>query len=321
MTQHYRMTQADAIAQYKDGLISATALIYYYLKIKLAPDWKMTLHQRSVCKELGISKAAFYKGIQRLKDKGLIDWEAPNGVVVSFVQSEDTCDQSKTVERSTDACDQSETVGQIGDSLDKSETCWTDQRLIGQIGDSLDKSETHWTDQRLIGQIGDSLDRSETRWTDQRLVGQIRDSLDRSETPLDRSETPLDRSETPTPPNPAQSKHSPDSPYSYQIFINSLSDCERESFFEFGMKKAAELPKPPVLPKKWIERNWLELSSEFKAVSSPVSSLTPNQVDPELYEQQRQELLLAASQELAELKAQQQKWKQQKAEDSTTPRY
>jgi len=131
----------------------------------------------------------------------------------------------------------------------------------------------------------------------------------------------LDRSETPTPPNPAQSKHSPDSPYSYQIFINSLSDCERESFFELGMKKAAELPKPPVLPKKWIERNWLELSSEFKAVSSPVSSLTPNQVDPELYEQQRQELLLAASQELAELKAQQQKWKQQKAEDSTTPRY
>lgn len=292
------MTQADAIAQYKDGLISSMALIYYYLKIKLAPDWKMTLHQRSVCKELGISKAAFYKGIQRLKDKGLIDWEAPNGVVVSFVQSEDACDQSKTVEPSTDACDQSETVEQNEDSLDKSETCWTDQRLVGQIGDSLDKSETHWTDQRLVGQIGDSLDKSET--------------------PLDKSETSLDKLETPTPPNPAQRKHSPDSPYSYQIFINSLSDCERESFFEFGMKRAAELPKPPVLPKKWIERNWLELSSEFKTVSSPVSSPTPNQVDPELYEQQRQELLLAASQELAELKAQQERWKQQKAEESTT---
>lgn len=305
MTQHYRMTQADAIAQYKDGLISSMALIYYYLKIKLAPDWKMTLHQRSVCKELGISKAAFYKGIQRLKDKGLIDWEAPNGVVVSFVQSEDTCDQSKTVEQSTNACDQSETVEQNEDSLDKSETCWTDQRLVGQIGDSLDKSETHWTDQRLVGQIGDSLDKSET-------------PLDKSETPLDRSETSLDKLETTTPPNPAQRKDSPDSPYSYQIFINSLSDCERESFFEFGMKKAAELPKPPVLPKKWIERNWLELSSEFKTVSSPVSSPTPNQVDPELYEQQRQELLLAASQELAELKAQQERWKQQKAEESTT---
>jgi len=308
MTQHYRMTQADAIAQYQDGLISATALIYYYLKIKLAPDWKMTLHQRSVCKELGISKAAFYKGIQRLKDKGLIDWEAPNGVVVSFVQSEETCDQSKTVEQSTNACDQSETVEQNEDSLDKSETCWTDQRLVGQIGDSLDKSETCWTNRRLVGQIGDSLDRSET-------------PLDKSETPLDKSETSLDKLETPTPPNPAQRKHSPDSPYSYQIFINSLSDCERESFFEFGMKKAAELPKPPVLPKKWIERNWLELSSEFKAVSSPVSSPTPNQVDPELYEQQRQELLLAASQELAELKAQQEKWKQQKAEQSNASGY
>jgi hypothetical protein len=87
------------------------------------------------------------------------------------------------------------------------------------------------------------------------------------------------------------------------------------------MKKAAELPKPPVLPKKWIERNWLELSSEFKAVSSSVSSPTPNQVDPELYEQQRQELLLAASQELTELKAQQEKWKQEKSEQSNAPGY
>ncbi|MEQ8956549.1 MAG: hypothetical protein RLP02_01290, partial [Coleofasciculus sp. C2-GNP5-27] len=199
MTQHYRMTQADAIAQYKDGLISSTALIYYYLKIKLAPDWKMTLHQRSVCKELGISKAAFYKGIQRLKDKGLIDWEAPNGVVVSFVQSEDTCDQSKTVEQSTNACNQSETVKQSEDSLDESETCWTDQRLVGQIGDSLDKSETHWTDQRLVGQIGDSLDKSETL-------------LDRSETSLDKSETLLDKSGPARPPPPPARAGGPPAP-------------------------------------------------------------------------------------------------------------
>jgi hypothetical protein len=67
------------------------------------------LSQREISQQLGISKAAFYKGIQRLKDKKLIDWEAPNGLVVS--------------------------LGQIGDSLDKLET-------VGQIGDSLDKLET-----------------------------------------------------------------------------------------------------------------------------------------------------------------------------------
>ncbi len=86
------------------------------MRIRLAPGWKITLHQREISQQLGISKAAFYKGIQRLKDKKLIDWEAPNGVVVILGQNGDSLDKS-------------ETVGQNGDSLDKSET-------------SLDKSET-----------------------------------------------------------------------------------------------------------------------------------------------------------------------------------
>lgn len=50
----------------------------------------------------------------------------------------------------------------------------------------------------------------------------------------------------------------------YSDFINSLSETEREKFLEFGLKKAAELPKPPALPKKWVERNWQELSAEFE---------------------------------------------------------
>jgi hypothetical protein len=65
------------------------------------------------------------------------------------------------------------------------------------------------------------------------------------------------------------SKASPDkvsdnSPYSYQIFINSLSEAEREKFLEFGLKKAAELPKPPTLPEKWVENHHLELYEQFK---------------------------------------------------------
>ena len=101
--QHYRMTLEEAIALNQCGLISSTALLYCYLRIRLAPGWKITLHQREISQQLGISKAAFYKGIQRLKDKKLIDWEAPNGVVVILGQIGDF-------------------VGQIGD-------------FVGQIGD------------------------------------------------------------------------------------------------------------------------------------------------------------------------------------------
>jgi hypothetical protein len=40
--QHYRLTLSEAIAHYEKGWITATALLYYFLKIRLAPGWKMT---------------------------------------------------------------------------------------------------------------------------------------------------------------------------------------------------------------------------------------------------------------------------------------
>ena len=110
------MTLEEAIALHQCGLISSTALLYCYLRIRLAPGWKITLHQREISQQLGISKAAFYKGIQRLKDKKLIDWEAPNGVVVILGQNGDSLDKSETVGQNRDSLDKSET------SLDKSET-------------------------------------------------------------------------------------------------------------------------------------------------------------------------------------------------------
>lgn len=90
--KEYRMTLDDAIADYRSGLISATALVYYYLKIHSAPGYKMTLHQPEISEVLGISKAAFYKAIQRLKDKGLIHKKAPNMLVVALGNGKDLDD-------------------------------------------------------------------------------------------------------------------------------------------------------------------------------------------------------------------------------------
>jgi hypothetical protein len=92
--QFYKLTLSSAIALYQNGLISATALVYLYILIKLKPGWKLTLQQRPTCSELGIQKTAFYKAISRLKEQGLIDWEAPNGLVVSLPQSAENIPQS-----------------------------------------------------------------------------------------------------------------------------------------------------------------------------------------------------------------------------------
>ncbi len=83
MTQFYKLTLEDALSLYKHGLISTSGLLYFFLRIRLAPGWKMTLHQREISEKLGISKPQFYRAIHKLSDEGLIDWEAPNGLVVT----------------------------------------------------------------------------------------------------------------------------------------------------------------------------------------------------------------------------------------------
>ncbi len=120
--QHYRMTLEEAIAQYKCGLISSTALLYYFLKIRLKPGWKITLHQREISKELGISRDQFYRGIQRLKDRKLLDWEAPNGLVVSL--------------------DKTATSGQNCDAVDKTATSEQNCYAVNKTATAVDKTAT-----------------------------------------------------------------------------------------------------------------------------------------------------------------------------------
>jgi hypothetical protein len=45
----------------------------------------------------------------------------------------------------------------------------------------------------------------------------------------------------------------------------TLSESEREHFLKFGLKKAAELPKPPTLPERWVWVNFDELYQQFRA--------------------------------------------------------
>ncbi|MEA5626890.1 hypothetical protein [Nostoc sp. UHCC 0251] len=58
----------------------------------------------------------------------------------------------------------------------------------------------------------------------------------------------------------------------YSDFKDSLSEIERESFLDFGNKRAAELKNPPVqLPQKWIEKNWEELAAQWYKSTGTVS--------------------------------------------------
>ncbi|GAX46289.1 hypothetical protein NIES4075_73100 [Tolypothrix sp. NIES-4075] len=88
---------------------------------------------------------------------------------------------------------------------------------------------------------------------------EIPDSV--SKIPDCESEIPEEKSKIPDcePPKPStvnQSSNSPDLDQSLdQLLPNSLSQTQREDFIEFGKKKASSLPKPPVLPIKWIKKH------------------------------------------------------------------
>ena len=59
------------------------------------------------------------------------------------------------------------------------------------------------------------------------------------------------------------------SPQTYSDFIQTLSEGERENFWEFSKKKTASLPKPPQLPMKWIEANFEELRGQWLETQNP----------------------------------------------------
>lgn len=89
MTQFYKLKLEEAIALHQQGLLSTSGLLYFFLRIRLAPGWKMTLHQREISEKLGISKSQFYRAINKLSASGFIDWDAPNGLVVTLGGSYD----------------------------------------------------------------------------------------------------------------------------------------------------------------------------------------------------------------------------------------
>ncbi|MCP6761953.1 MAG: hypothetical protein NHB32_25105 [Fischerella sp. CENA71] len=91
--------------------------------------------------------------------------------------------------------------------------------------------------------------------------------------PDDESLKPSQQAESSEPPDLIQDL--------YQSFINSLSESERESFLKFGSEKAAKLPSPPQLPRKWIEKNWEDIQREwYKSRGQNIPKASSWEADP-----------------------------------------
>ena len=116
--------------------------------------------------------------------------------------------------------------------------------------DTLSGNPESFRDSRMDSEISECVLKNQNEFQDSRMNSGI---------PENRS------------PEPRSTKAS-DTPQTIQTYSDlkkdSLSDSERESFFEFGRKKAAQLPHPPELPDKWITAHWEELYRQFQASSA-----------------------------------------------------
>jgi hypothetical protein len=212
MTQFYKLTLDRAIADYRDGLITATGLLRYYLKIRYAPGWKIRLNPEEICSLLGFTRATFYKALAKLKNLGRAEIGKLNLVPVTLTEESEADEEQDSL-----------TVDTQYPSVD-------------------------------------------------------------TQSPTEEKESPTRKSRRPSenlsPPKPLKNNASSDSPdsnsNSYQTFSASLSQNQRESFFKFCEQQASQLPKPPVLIKKWIQNNWEELVANWQKKFRDVVSLEAN---------------------------------------------
>jgi hypothetical protein len=213
MTQFYRLTLDRAIADYQDGLITATGLLRYYLKIRYAPGWKIRLNPEEICSLLGFTKATFYKALAKLKKLGRAEIGKLNLIPLVFTEEE--------IAESVDIAKDSPTVEP------ESPTVYSESPIGEQ------------------------------------------------ESPTGKSSLQLENLTSPKAPEIKNNSDSPDSSSNpYQSFSLSLSDSQRENFLAFCQQQANQLPKPPVLVKKWIQRNWEELRSLWRKKSPDVAFMS-----------------------------------------------
>jgi hypothetical protein len=109
--QHYQITLESAIAHYQRGDLTAKGLLHFYFKIRLKADWTLKETQKEITDKLGISRAAFYSALSKLKAEGSINWSAPANTKFSIsLNSFDSNESTNQDEPSTNQDNQSTIV-------------------------------------------------------------------------------------------------------------------------------------------------------------------------------------------------------------------
>ncbi|MGB6299784.1 MAG: hypothetical protein WBF90_26905 [Rivularia sp. (in: cyanobacteria)] len=108
--QFYRLTKEEIKQWYRDKLLSTAGYLLAIKKVTKMPGSSLVIpNVLQFCREWEISKSAFYRAVNELRQKGYMDWEATHGIilketkkVVSFPSVEEKCPTDGTVSHERD---------------------------------------------------------------------------------------------------------------------------------------------------------------------------------------------------------------------------
>jgi hypothetical protein len=79
----HRLTEAEIRQWYKDKLLTTAGYLLAIKRVTRPPGSKFVIpNVLAFCQEWGISKSAFYRAVDELKQKGYQEWEATHGIVL-----------------------------------------------------------------------------------------------------------------------------------------------------------------------------------------------------------------------------------------------
>lgn len=80
-------TLEDAKQLYEIGLLNSVGLTYFYFQIKLKEGWEQSFDPKEICKELGVSKASFYRALSICRVHGILEFEATGKIKVKNLKA------------------------------------------------------------------------------------------------------------------------------------------------------------------------------------------------------------------------------------------
>ena len=79
----HRLTEEEIRQWYQDKLLTTAGYLLAIKRVTRPPGVEFVIpNVIKFCKEWGISKSAFYRAVDELKQKGYTNWEATHGIVI-----------------------------------------------------------------------------------------------------------------------------------------------------------------------------------------------------------------------------------------------